>query len=80
MTRDDDMPQATRRRFLIEAATLAGTPRSPIKHIVFIVKDMDESFASGLYGALAGRPMVDTPDAAAFGDNPLAPKSAGLLG
>jgi sulfur-oxidizing protein SoxY len=24
MTRDDDMPQATRRRFLIEAATLAG--------------------------------------------------------
>jgi G3E family GTPase len=48
--------------------------------IVFIVKDMDESFASGLYGALAGKPSIDAPDAAALADNPLAPKRAGLLG
>ncbi len=48
--------------------------------IVFIVKDLDESFVSGLYAALAGRPQIDAPDAAALRDNPLAPKSAGLLG
>jgi G3E family GTPase len=47
--------------------------------IVFIVKDMDENFASGLYAALAGRPTIDAPDAAALADNPLAPRSAGLL-
>jgi G3E family GTPase len=48
--------------------------------IVFIVKDMDENFASGLYAALAGQPTIDAPDAAALTDNPLAPRSAGLLG
>jgi G3E family GTPase len=47
--------------------------------IVFIVKDLDENFVSGLYEALAGRPRIDAPDAAALVDNPLAPKSAGLL-
>jgi len=48
--------------------------------IVFIVKDLDESFVSRLYAALVGTPQVDGPDAAALEDNPLAPKRAGLLG
>jgi G3E family GTPase len=48
--------------------------------IVFIVKDLDEGFVSGLYSALAGRPQIDAPDAAALKDNPLAPRRAGLLG
>jgi len=48
--------------------------------IVFIVKDLDESFVSRLYAALVGTPRVDAPDAAALADNPLAPKRAGLLG
>jgi G3E family GTPase len=48
--------------------------------IVFIVKDLDESFVSRLYAALVGTPQVDAPDAAALEDNPLAPKRAGLLG
>jgi G3E family GTPase len=48
--------------------------------IVFIVKDLDEKFVAGLYQALAGAPAPDQPDAAALRDNPLAPKSAGLLG
>lgn len=48
--------------------------------IVFIVKDLDETFVSRLYGALAGVPALDAPDAAALADNPLAPKKAGLLG
>ncbi len=48
--------------------------------IVFIVKDLDESFVSRLYAALVGTPQVDAPDAAALQDNPLAPKRAGLLG
>jgi G3E family GTPase len=48
--------------------------------VVFVVKDLDESFVSGLYAALAGRPQIDAPDAAALKDNPLAPGRAGLLG
>jgi len=48
--------------------------------IVFIVKDLDEKFVAGLYGALAGSPAPDQPDAAALADNPLAPKASGLLG
>ncbi|QGM47528.1 CobW family GTP-binding protein [Methylocystis heyeri] len=47
--------------------------------IVFIVKDLEESFVAGLYAAFAGTPAVGTPDAAALTDNPLAPKSSGLL-
>jgi G3E family GTPase len=48
--------------------------------LVFIVKDLDESFVSRLYAAVAGVPAPDAPDAAALTDNPLAPKQAGLLG
>jgi G3E family GTPase len=48
--------------------------------LVFIVKDLDQSFVSRLYEAVAGMPALDTPDASALSDNPLAPKNAGLLG
>lgn len=48
--------------------------------IVFIVKDLDEGFVRGLYGALINRPAVDAPDAQALTDNPLAPAPGGLLG
>ncbi len=48
--------------------------------IVFIVKDLDESFVQGLYGALVNHPAPDRPDAKALADNPLAPKARGLLG
>ncbi len=48
--------------------------------IVFILKDMDEKFIEGLYGALINRPALDRPDAAAVKDNPLAPTMSGLLG
>ncbi|MGD9540448.1 CobW family GTP-binding protein [Methylocystis sp.] len=48
--------------------------------IVFIVKDLDESFVEGLYGALVNHPAPDRPDAQALADNPLAPRARGLLG
>lgn len=48
--------------------------------IVFIVKDLEEAFVSQLYAAVAGVPRIDAPDAAALADNPLAPKTSGLLG
>ncbi|ARN83021.1 CobW family GTP-binding protein [Methylocystis bryophila] len=48
--------------------------------IVFIVKDLEERFVSGLYAAFAGAPAVDAPDPAALLDNPLAPREGGLLG
>jgi G3E family GTPase len=48
--------------------------------IVFIVKDLEESFVAGLYAAFTGTPSIGEPDAAALTDNPLAPKSGGLLG
>ncbi|TLG78610.1 GTP-binding protein [Methylocystis sp. B8] len=48
--------------------------------IVFIVKDLDESFVQGLYGALVNHPAPDRPDAQALIDNPLAPTPGGLLG
>ncbi|MDF3060279.1 MAG: GTP-binding protein [Microvirga sp.] len=40
--------------------------------LVFIVKDLDKSFVERLWNAFIGRPAVDTPDAAALADNPLA--------
>jgi G3E family GTPase len=40
--------------------------------LVFIVKDLDKSFVERLWNAFLGRPAVDTPDAAALTDNPLA--------
>ncbi|HKH35313.1 MAG TPA: GTP-binding protein [Beijerinckiaceae bacterium] len=43
--------------------------RSPL---VFIVKDLDKSFVERLWNAFLGRPAVDSPDAAALTDNPLA--------
>ncbi|MEK4033497.1 GTP-binding protein [Methylocystis sp. IM3] len=48
--------------------------------IVFIVKDLDRAFVEGLYAALISRPAVDTPDAEALMNNPLAPARGGLLG
>lgn len=48
--------------------------------IVFIVKDLDRQFVEGLYAALIRRPAVDTPDAEALTNNPLAPARGGLLG
>ncbi|MGA8170992.1 MAG: GTP-binding protein [Methylocystis sp.] len=48
--------------------------------IVFIVKDLDEGFVTGLYKAFAGTPALDAPDAGALTDNPLAPRPGGLLG
>ena len=47
--------------------------------IVFIVKDLEERFVSGLYAAFAGVPAVDAPDRAALLDSPLAPRSGGLF-
>jgi G3E family GTPase len=47
--------------------------------IVFIVRDLEERFVSGLYAAFAGAPAIDAPDAAALTANPLAPKHGGLL-
>ena len=48
--------------------------------IVFIVKDLDEGFVHGLYGALVNHPAPDRPDAQALIDNPLALTPGGLLG
>ena len=48
--------------------------------IVFIVKDLDEGFVHGLYGALVNHPAPDRPDAQALTDNPLAPRPGGLFG
>jgi G3E family GTPase len=48
--------------------------------IVFIVKDLDRKFVEGLYAALIHRPAIDTPDAEALTNNPLAPARGGLLG
>ncbi|WP_442756291.1 CobW family GTP-binding protein [Methylocystis sp. JAN1] len=48
--------------------------------IVFIVKDLDRKFVEGLYAALIHMPAVDTPDAEALTNNPLAPGGGGLLG
>jgi G3E family GTPase len=60
---------------------LAGWPDGDRRtRLVFIVKDLDESFVARLYAAVAGLPAPDAPDAAALADNPLAPKNAGLLG
>ena len=47
--------------------------------IVFILRDLAPDHVRGLWAAFVGEPMVDTPDAQARRDNPLAPKAAGLL-
>jgi G3E family GTPase len=48
--------------------------------IVFILKDLDRRFVEELYAALVHMPAVDTPDAEALTNNPLAPARGGLLG
>jgi G3E family GTPase len=48
--------------------------------IVFILKDLDESFIEALYASLVDWPGVGQADAAALTQNPLAPKAGGLLG
>ena len=59
---------------------LAAWPDSDRRtRIVFIVKDMDETFVRGLYAAFAGERAPDRPDATALQNNPLAPRSGGLL-
>jgi G3E family GTPase len=40
--------------------------------LVFITRDLDESFVARMFGALTGLPAIDTPDRAAIEDNPLA--------
>ena len=44
------------------------------------LKDLDEKFIEGLYAALTSQPAPDQPDASVLINNPLAPKSGGLLG
>ncbi len=39
--------------------------------LVFITKDLDQSFVEGLWNAFLGRPGIDTPDRSAMLDNPL---------
>ncbi len=48
--------------------------------IVFILKDLDERFIEALYASLVNWPGVGQADAEAMMQNPLAPKSGGLLG
>jgi G3E family GTPase len=47
--------------------------------IVFIVRDVEEQFLTGLYAAFAGKSGVDEADATALAENPLAPRLGGLL-
>ncbi len=47
--------------------------------IVFIVNGLDSRFIEGLYDAFAGTARIDSPDATALTDNPLAPRPSGLL-
>jgi len=39
--------------------------------LVFITKDLEQSFVEGLWNAFLGRPGIDTPDRSAMLDNPL---------
>ncbi len=49
--------------------------------VVFITKGLAPSCVEGLWRAFLGEPGIDTPDAAALSDNPLAPRAdRGLLG
>jgi G3E family GTPase len=47
--------------------------------IVYIDKDLEERFVSGLYAAFAGELGLDAPDSGVLKDNPLAPRPGGLL-
>jgi G3E family GTPase len=48
--------------------------------LVIVGLDLPEGLVQRLYEAFAGMPAIDRPDAAALTDNPLAPRSGGLLG
>ncbi|HEX8663818.1 MAG TPA: GTP-binding protein [Beijerinckiaceae bacterium] len=59
-------------------AVLPAWPDSDRRsRLVFIVKDLDKSFVERLWDAFLGKPAVDTPDAAALTDNPLALRRPG---
>jgi G3E family GTPase len=45
--------------------------------LVFITRDLEESFVRGLWDAFTGTPAVDTPDRAALLDNPLSLRRGG---
>jgi len=47
--------------------------------IVFILRDIDPEHVRGLWNAFVGEPAIDTADAAAHAQNPLAPAPGGLL-
>jgi len=54
-------------------ATLPSWPDDDHRtRLVFITKDMAEDFIKRMFDAIVGVPTVDTPDAAALTDNPLA--------
>ena len=44
--------------------------------MVFITRDLDETFVAGLWNAFLGRPGIDTADRAAMVDNPLSLRNA----
>jgi G3E family GTPase len=51
---------------------LAGWPDDDHRtRLVFITKDLEQSFVEGLWNAFLGRPGIDTPDRSAMLDNPL---------
>jgi G3E family GTPase len=51
---------------------LAGWPDADHRtRLVFITKDLEQSFVEGLWNAFLGRPGIDTPDRSAMLDNPL---------
>ncbi|MCW2308615.1 CobW family GTP-binding protein [Rhodobium gokarnense] len=54
-------------------ATLPEWPDADHRtRLVFITRDMPEDFVRRMFEAIAGTPVIDTPDAAALTDNPLA--------
>ena len=62
------------RHALHVAAQLPAWPTDDRRtRLVMIVDDVPEEAVRRLWGAFAGQPAVDAPDAAALGDNPLAP-------
>ena len=57
----------------------AWPDRDRTTRLVFILRDLDQRFVDGLWGAVTGKPAPDRPDAAALRDNPLVPGRTGLL-
>jgi G3E family GTPase len=50
-----------------------------LTRIVFILRDLDPAHVEGLWSAFLGEPQVDRADASARAENPLSPRSGGLL-